>query len=85
MEVSREEGVVRGMAPRGKERTTVGDAALSAGKHRWALLRAQERHPCGDVLGEEWELVAPPTSRSCAAPGGMCTVTVLQPGASRET
>lgn len=37
----------------------MGDTALSAGEHRWALLRAPEQHPCGDVLGEEQEPVAP--------------------------
>lgn len=37
----------------------VRDAALPAGKHRWALLRAREQHLCGDVLGEEPELVFP--------------------------
>lgn len=37
----------------------VGNVALPAGKHHWALLCAQEQHLCGDVLGEEPELVAP--------------------------
>lgn len=59
MEVSREERMVRGVAPRGKERTAVGDTALSAGKHRWAPLRAREQHPCGEVLGEQQGPVAP--------------------------
>jgi len=50
--------MLRGMAPRGKERTAVEDAALPAGKHRRALLRARDQHPRRDVLGEEWEPVA---------------------------
>lgn len=53
MEVSREEGLGTGMAPRGKKRTVVGDTALFAGR-----LHSQEQHPWGDVLGEEQELVA---------------------------
>lgn len=53
MEVSWEERLGTGMAPRGKKRVAMGDTALFAGK-----LRAQEQHPCSDVLGEERELVA---------------------------
>lgn len=74
MEVSREERVVRGTAPRGKERTRVGDTALSAGELCWALLRAPEQHPCGCVLGEEQESVAP---LSHIGPGGMHSAIVL--------
>lgn len=45
MEVSRGERVIRGMAPRGKERALVRDTALSAGKHRWTQLCARRNIP----------------------------------------
>lgn len=45
MEVSREKRVIRGMALRGKERATVRDTALSAGKHLWIQFCARRNIP----------------------------------------